>query len=731
MTVECGTGDYSEKFVYAVQKAIEFAIRRFSKNKKSYRDLRLLYSLEAGDVLTDDEFEKRMASSCHKAFESWKKNSHNTYDCDFFEEYSGIMWDAVRKTAVRVVDAAEVDRWGTCLPESYVISANPDIKIDDAWLEDFGRRCGFGADLYACLDFLGHNVLKALDVDEAKTREEFTDKAREHWIDYASGQQIRFTIGDIVRTGNSCLTDDGESMVRTMPWWSGKVFVRRNLPPFNGEENVRNPSDGRERISSWVICHAMCLQIVSSEIKRRSGRWLLLVRRVLQQLDSRFREKTALSKKLNDGFSPLMPIAFDGTLESNDWFQLIQIAIVVLSQRLEDMLYAKANKVSSEDAGMWDDPESIADSLFGIGSKAIGGSIVRLTSGGRIAPCVNSNSESECGEHAFFTLRALFEWVRSAEKNGGKDHAVTFCGMQEGRVYDMAFIVKSWLEMCDEVDRTCNQSAGSFLVEEFWKEKSGVYDGSRGKPCDIILGKGPEADVNSVRSLVMERRKKALYVRLWQRSRRTDGSMSSYGYDAIEKQVGRALGRAYGLLYLLDGLGNVFDGCFTESGEMEPADCGDRLDEYVIRKLELLGCHSVGNDAFCRAVWKNAICLPAVTTMKDLGSRAPVTFDHAICRWCLDVSVIKRVWGGEKPGRRVLGSVSKREERMLVTLGLTDIGVEESMERDFKALHRCEHEVARYFSNNSGVACCEARRKSDLCIWRPDESGERRLSEAG
>lgn len=707
--------EYDEKFVYAVCKAIEFAIRKLPQNKKFYHDLHLLYSLEAGDALTDDKFERRVASSCQEAFERWKENDHNTYDCDFFEEYSGIMWDAVRKTAEKVADVAVADRRRTCLPENFVISANPDIKIDDAWLEDFGKRCGFGADLDNCLNFLGHNVLKALGVDGANTWEEFVDKACGHWIDYASGQQVKFVIGDIARTGNSCLMDDGDSITRTMPWWNGKVFVRRNLPPFSDGKNTGGVLDGREKISSWIICHARCLQIVSSEISRRSGRWLLLVRRVLQQLDSRFHKKTVSFKKLSDGFSQLMPISFDATLESNDWFQLIQIATVILARRLEDMLYAKANKDNSEDADLWNNPESVADSLFGVGSEAIGGSIVRLTSGRWIDPCVNLTGESECGRHFIRTLRALFEWVRSAEKNGGKGHAVAFCGMQERRVYDMAFIVKSWLEMCDEVNRTCNQSASSFLVEEFWKEKSGIYDGGRGKPCDIILEKGPEADVNSIRSLVMERRKKTLYARLWRRSNRSmDGN--DY-YDAIEKQVGRALGRAYGFLYLLDGLGNAFDGRFVRDKEIDSADCGNWLDEYVIRKLKLLGNHSVGKDAFCCAVWKNAICLPAVTAMKDSGPRAPVTFDSAICRWCLDMSVIERVWDGKEPGRRILGGGrAKREEQMLVTLGLADVGAEELMERDFKALHRCEHEVARYLLNNSEVACCEAKRKSSLCM---------------
>ncbi len=496
-------------------------------------------------------------------------------------------------------------------------------------------------------------------------------------------------------------------MMQTTPWWNGEGFVRRNLPPF-GERIDETLSDGKRSISTWIIYHAICLRIISFEIRHRSNRWLFLVRRVIQQMESRF---------CTAGVSSV----FDELIEDKDGFRLMQIASVILSRILEDMLYAKANASGCWKADSLDDEstdmESIANSLFSVSAEAISGSVARLTSRRSFVHMalrddltVCLNSDLDCARHLELTMKILLLWADSAGKRIGKGHAIDFCGIREERVYDIALIIKAWLEMCNEVEMVCSQSPGVFLVEELWKERSGEYESGRGKPCEDILKSGPETDMNNIRDLVMERRKKTLYDRLRRRLKRSDGSTS---YGAIEKQVGRALSVAYGLLYVLDGLGDAFDECSIRNIVMELRREGDsdgycnRLDEYVVQKLGLLDDCPVRRDAFCRVVWRNAtVCMAAVT------------FDRNICRWCLDMSVVKQVWGKREPGHRVLKGDSQTETTMLMELGLGS-GIVESprslMERELGVLHRCEHEIARRLLNNGEVACCKAVRRAALC----------------
>lgn len=708
--------EYDEKFVYAVRKAIEFAERKLFGNKsgQSYRDLHMLYSLEAGEILGNDVFEKAIQDSCEEAFKRWKVNRERC-DGDLFGAYSGILWDMVRDVVEKVAEAIENDEdgvasWGVDSSGNFTVAENAAIVINDEWAVNFKNRHGLSDAFDFCLDSIGKEVLKALGIDGCEQPSQFLAKARDHWVDYASGRQLEFVIGERRRVCNSCLASDNDFMVRTTPWWNGNGFVRRNLPPFGGERIDGTLSGRKRKISTWIVYHAICLRIVSSEISKRSNRWLLLVRRVVQQMESRF-------------YTAGVSSVFDESFKDKDELRLMQIAAVILSRILEDMLYAKANASGCGNVDLLDDDrlidaESIANSLFSIGADAIGGSVARLTlrkssvyvpNRDDLSAC--RNSDPGCAHHLELTMKMLLLWADSAGKHVGEGHAIDFCGIREKKVYDIALIIKAWVGMCDEVERACNQSPGDFLVEELWRERSGAYKRSRGKPCDDILENGPETDMNSIRNLVMERRKRTLYDRL-QRSLKRSGESASY--DAIAKQVDRALSVAYGLLYVLDGLGNAFDECAMRNVAVKSRRRGssddycNSFDRYVVRKLGLLGDWLTRENAFCRVVWSNAtVCMSAVT------------FNRNICRWCLDMSVVKQVWSKREPGHRVLVGRSLKEMTMLAVLGLGS-GIAESpeglMEREIEVLHLCEHEIAQRLRNNGEVACCKAARMADLCM---------------
>lgn len=476
--------EYDEKFVYAVRKAIEFTERKLFGNKsgQSYRDLHMLYSLEAGEILGNDVFEKAIQDSCEEAFKRWKVNRERC-DGDLFGAYSGILWDVVRDAAEKVAEAIENDEdgvasWGMDSSGIFTVPENTAFVINDEWAVNFKNRHGFSDAFDFCLDSIGKEVLKTLGIDGCEQPSQFLAKARDHWVDYASGRQLEFVIGERRRVCNSCLASDNDFIVRTTPWWNGNGFVRRNLPPFGGERIDGTLSGRKRNISTWIVYHAICLRIVSSEISERSSRWLLLVMRVVQQMESRF-------------YTAGVSSVFDESFKDKDELRLMQIASVILSRILEDMLYAKANASGCWKADSLDDEstdmESIANSLFSVSAEAISGSVARLTSRRssvhmalRDDLTVCLNSDLDCARHLELTMKILLLWADSAGKRIGKGHAIDFCGIREERVYDIALIIKAWLEMCNEVEMVCSQSPGVFLVEELWKERSGEYESGRG-----------------------------------------------------------------------------------------------------------------------------------------------------------------------------------------------------------------------------------------------------------